>query len=240
MQKLSEKNNFFYLFGALVTLLFSSAMAVEPMGKLGADLFSFLIVLMILVSSKSIHTDRGWRRVVWGLFGVLLLLGILQHFFRSRAYDYLSLLILFLFFLGWLRDAGRKVLFAGPVNINTIVGSVSLYLLLGLTWTTLYLFILLLDPLALKGIESSGSWQQDFPSVAYYSFVTLTTLGYGDILPGNRVVQFLAYMEAITGVFYMAIVVASLVSMANQDIRQRQGALGELAGEDTARSEDST
>nr|WP_269764034.1 potassium channel family protein [Shewanella benthica] len=48
--------------------------------------------------------------------------------------------------------------------------------------------------------------------MAYFSFVTLTTLGYGDISPISPFSQVLVYMEAIAGVFYMAIVVASLVS----------------------------
>ncbi len=49
--------------------------------------------------------------------------------------------------------------------------------------------------------------------MAYYSFVTLTTLGYGDILPKNHLAEFFAYMEAVVGVFYMAIIVATLVSL---------------------------
>ena len=49
-------------------------------------------------------------------------------------------------------------------------------------------------------------------NAAYFSFVTLTTLGYGDISPLTPLAQVVVYLEAITGVFYMAIVVSSLVS----------------------------
>ncbi|WP_052469918.1 potassium channel family protein [Thiolapillus brandeum] len=49
--------------------------------------------------------------------------------------------------------------------------------------------------------------------MAYYSFVTLTPLGYGDILPVSQLARFFACMEAIAGLFYMAIVVATLVSI---------------------------
>ena len=45
----------------------------------------------------------------------------------------------------------------------------------------------------------------------YFSFVTLTTLGFGDLLPVSPLARFLVYMEAVPGVFYMAIVVSSLV-----------------------------
>ena len=56
------------------------------------------------------------------------------------------------------------------------------------------------------------SWQDNLTKMIYYSFVTLTTLGYGDILPQNTLAEFFVYLEAIAGVFYMAIIVASIVS----------------------------
>ena len=76
----------------------------------------------------------------------------------------------------------------------------------------IYLLILVMDPHAFSGIEA-GNWQEIFSRVAYYSFVTLTTLGYGDILPTNHIAEFFVYMEAIIGVFYMAIIVSSLISL---------------------------
>jgi len=56
-------------------------------------------------------------------------------------------------------------------------------------------------------------WYDNFADVAYFSFVTLTTLGYGDISPIVPIARFLVYMEAIVGVFYMAILVASLIGI---------------------------
>ena len=56
-------------------------------------------------------------------------------------------------------------------------------------------------------------WYENFADGTYFSFVTLTTLGYGDISPVTPVARFLVYMEAIVGVFYMAILVASLIGM---------------------------
>ena len=123
-----------------------------------------------------------------------------------------KLSILFIFFVGSFRTAYRQILFEGKVDGNKIIGSLSLYLLLGLGWTVIYLFIFELDPTAFMGIES-GNWKQNFSQMAYYSFVTLTTLGYGDMLPVNKVAQFFVYMEAIIGVFYMAIIVSSLISL---------------------------
>jgi len=104
------------------------------------------------------------------------------------------------------------VLFVGDIDTNKIIGSLTLYLLLGLIWAVIYLLILAMDPQDFSGIEAAD-WQQMFARVAYYSFVTLTTLGYGDVLPINHIAEFFAYMEAIIGVFYMAIIVSSLISL---------------------------
>lgn len=75
----------------------------------------------------------------------------------------------------------------------------------------IYLFLLALDPAAFSGIEAM-SWEHGFSKIIYFSFVILTTLGYGDVTPGTHIAEFFVYMEAVTGVFYMAIMVASLVS----------------------------
>ena len=212
MKQLSRENNFYYLCGALITILFSSAVIRQFPGSWGSNFFSLLIVLMLSLSIKSLHTGLAWRKVVWGLVALLVLLGVLGILTHAVVIDYLSLAVLLLFFAGSLNSAGRQVLFVGKVDANRIVGSLSLYLLLGLIWTTIYLVLLTFDPAAFTGIEFS-TWRESFPEVAYYSFVTLTTLGYGDILPASHLARFFAYMEAIAGVFYMAIVVASLVSI---------------------------
>jgi voltage-gated potassium channel Kch len=84
--------------------------------------------------------------------------------------------------------------------------------LIGLNWSLLYLFLAQTIPGAFNGLEQLV-WYDNFADAAYYSFVTLTTLGYGDISPVTPVARFLVYMEAIVGVFYMAILVASLVGV---------------------------
>jgi len=132
--------------------------------------------------------------------------------FDHQLNVYMTLLILLMFFTGSFSVAVKQVLFEGDIDGNKIIGSLSLYILLGLIWTDIYLLLLEIDPAAFSGIETIN-WQQSFSRVAYYSFVTLTTLGYGDILPTNHLAEFFVYLEAIIGVFYMAIIVSSLISL---------------------------
>jgi voltage-gated potassium channel len=56
-------------------------------------------------------------------------------------------------------------------------------------------------------------WQGNLEQFTYYSMVTLTTVGYGDITPEQPVARFLAYMEGLTGIFYTTILVASLIGV---------------------------
>ncbi len=212
LKTLSRENNFFYLCFALLGLLASSALARQLSGTWGQELFTAVIVLLLFLGTRSLDPSRTLRRTIHGTLLTLLLLGLVSRSKDSRPFDYLSLALMTLYFLVALRLTARQILFVGRVDANKIVGSLSLYLLLGLIWTMFYLALLTLDPASLQGVEFTN-WRASFPRVAYYSFVTLTTLGYGDILPANHLAEFFAYTEAIAGVFYMAIVVASLVSI---------------------------
>jgi hypothetical protein len=118
----------------------------------------------------------------------------------------------------WL--AGKQILFSGPVDANKIVGAICIYLLMGLIWAMMYLFLAQAVPGAFNGIKQMV-WYHNFADVAYYSFVTLTTLGYGDISPVAPVARFLVYMEAVVGVFYMAILVASLIGVGINEAQKK-------------------
>jgi len=213
IRQLSERNNFLYLFLALTALLFSSAVADDFPGGWGEDLFSLISVLMLIVGIKSLHPDMALRRIVYLIAGVLGGLHLLWRFYPNHWTGLLILLIFLLVFVGAFKLSMHKILFEGRVDANKIIGSLSLYILLGLIWTVLYLILLSFDPHAFNGIEISD-WRTTFSRIAYYSFVTLTTLGYGDISPKTHIGEFFAYMEAVAGVFYMAIFVSSLINLS--------------------------
>jgi len=221
MKQISQHNNFVYLFFSLIILLFSAAVVGEIPGSMGEDFFSFVTLFMLLASIKSIKTDITWKWTVYVVIAFFVILTILGKFFPHHAYIYVILFTLLIFFIGSFSIAAKQVLLVGDIDGNKIIGSLSLYILLGLIWAVIYLLILTMDPQAFSGIEA-GSWQQVFSRVAYYSFVTLTTLGYGDILPTNHIAEFFVYMEAIIGVFYMAIIVSSLISLRLAAIQDKK------------------
>ena len=223
MKKITQKNNFIYLFFSLIVLLFSAAMVAELEGSLMEYVLSFVILLMLFASIKSLKTDATFKWFIYVIIGFFIILTILENFFTHHFYIYLIFLTLLVFFIGAFATAFRQVFFIGDIDENKIIGSLTLYILLGLIWATIYLLLLSVDPQAFSGIEvTEGNWQQMFSRVAYYSFVTLTTLGYGDILPKNSIAEFFVYMEAIIGVFYMAIIVSSLISLRLAAIQEKK------------------
>jgi hypothetical protein len=97
------------------------------------------------------------------------------------------------------------------VTLETIYGAIVVYILLGIMWVFLYNLTEFIHP-------DSFVFSQEFTdnprkAIYYYSFVTLTTLGYGDITPISGPARSLALLEAITGQMYIAILIARLVGM---------------------------
>lgn len=98
---------------------------------------------------------------------------------------------------------------AGPVTVHRVQGAVAAFLLLGVAWAFAYDVVDALIPAAF----ASASALPEKRGWMYFSFVTLTTLGYGDITPVHPVARSLAMMEALTGQLYPAILIARLVSL---------------------------
>ena len=103
----------------------------------------------------------------------------------------------------------------GPITTHRIAGAIAVYLLIGLMWSFLYHFIALQSPEAFKLPASLGTYTADTlqSSLLYFSFVTLTTLGYGDILAVHPLARMLVMLEALTGQLFPAILLARLVSL---------------------------
>ena len=212
MESVSEKNNFIYLVVALVVLLLAGALVDQFPSTLGQHILRAASVITLALSTYGFRsTQLGLRTGAVFTLSVLVIV-ILSVLLDEAGMSSLHLLALVLFYLWATWLAAKQVLFSGPIDGNKIVGAICIYLLMGLIWALLYLFIAQTIPDAFNGLEQRV-WYDNFADVAYFSFVTLTTLGYGDISPIVPIARFLVYMEAIVGVFYMAILVASLIGI---------------------------
>lgn len=212
MSTISSENNFNYLFIALVSLLFSMAIFRYIESTWLSNLIEILFVATLLLGVHSLKSERSWMWAVYIMTSILFIIFISKQFLHNQTLiDVTHLIILLTFFIGSFFLSFKQILMSKEITQNMIIGSVVLFLLLGVIWSTLYLLLLIVFPDGFNGLEAL-SWKENFSQVTYFSFVTLTTLGYGDISPKNSITRFFVYSEAIVGVFYMAIIVSSLVS----------------------------
>jgi hypothetical protein len=107
----------------------------------------------------------------------------------------------------------RQVFAAGRVTVQRIAGAVAVYLLLGLAWAGVYELIAGVFPDAFHLPETPRNRAELATMLAYYSFVTLTTVGYGDLIPVHPVARSAAILEALAGQLFPAILLARLVAM---------------------------
>ncbi|UYI49038.1 potassium channel family protein [Vibrio natriegens] len=211
LKNINEENNFFYLTLSLIVLLIGSASAQMVNEGAIEYILQACTVVTFIVCFASLRFDKTWSRFLYTLFAVWVFVIVIKTIFHIQEMNVVMLALTFAFFFGTFKSIARQILFTGHVNSNKVIGSVALFLLLGLMWAIAYLILLEFSPQAFTGMEAI-SWGQNISNAAYFSFVTLTTLGYGDISPLTPLAQVIVYLEAITGVFYMAIVVSSLVS----------------------------
>jgi hypothetical protein len=108
--------------------------------------------------------------------------------------------------------AARTVFAAGRVNYHRIVGAILVYLCVAVTFVALFIFVGLIAPSAFSGMKF-----EDSPALAsnvvYFSFVTLTSTGYGDVFPIHPVARSLCNLETIIGQLYPATLLARLLSL---------------------------
>ena len=112
----------------------------------------------------------------------------------------------------------RAVLRSRRVTRETVQLGLSCYLLLGLLWAAAYATLELLQPGSLS-IAPGLSAVAVYGQASYFSFVTLTTVGYGDILPVTPVARGLANLEAVAGVLFVAVFIARLIAAYEMERR---------------------
>jgi hypothetical protein len=112
--------------------------------------------------------------------------------------------------LGWV--VARQVFAKGPVNFHRVIGAILLYLLIALFFVAAFAFVGLFIRDAFQGIKIEDSTSLA-SNLIYFSFVTLTSTGYGDILPVHPIARSLCNVETIVGQLYPATLLARLVSL---------------------------
>ena len=196
----------------LVLALFVGAPLVA-MGLTGPFLFDLLFSLFLLSGVAAFSNQRllmaGILSVVVVTLGVRWAGYLLPGTAMGIWDDVLTILALLILAALVLIQVFRE----GPITSHRIQGSIAVYLLLGLMWMSAYRLLYQTIPGAFRFPEGDLSDLRIKSGLAYFSFVTLTTVGYGDITPAHPLARSVAMAEALVGQLYPAILIARLVSM---------------------------
>src|SRR6516164_10374003 len=217
-------------FGVLLVILV--ALLAGPPVLLGFGLsaawFDGLMALLMVAAIVSLCFERRQRLFALLLGTPTVLLSLGGHALPGEASAAVLLaghLCEVLFLFGASALIVRSLFSAPTLTFDSILGAVCGYLFLGLGWAVLYALVEGFRPGSFAispKLVAGGEVARPLPHVlTYFSFVTLTTVGYGDISPVSPATRTLACMEAVTGQFYLAVIVAGLVSvLAAKDKRE--------------------
>jgi hypothetical protein len=212
------KGKFLFLLVSLLLLFFFYPFFQRnPAGILILD----IVFLVILLSSIYAISERK------NIFIISLLLAltafastILNYFLITVSLRLVAVSAYGLFFILMSITILSTIMKAKRVTTETIYASICVYLLLGIIWTMLFSVIEIIEPGSfLSGgapvIDFHGDLvkRNVFANFIYYSFVTLTTLGYGDIVPVSPHARALSSLEAVIGQLFIAVLIARLVGM---------------------------
>ena len=213
----SDTTRFSWLLAALVAML-----GLPPLlSTVTADVPRFRIVssIVLVAALFAVSRTRGVRVAGVALVVPALLTDWLTYLSPTRELAMLQF-ALSCGALGVVTGAiGAALVRYQRVTADTILGGVCVYLLLGLIWSLLFSLLEIASPgsilqggVPVSELAPSGEPYR-FPALLYFSFVTLTTLGYGDFLPNTDATRALASAEAVVGQLYVAVFVARLVGL---------------------------
>ena len=197
-----------HLFWSLIILFFSFAFVNENniFGRISLTFFFLMTVLCVIETFKLRQKFLNLFRAIAVLSFIFSLLAIIFDYQDNKTLYLLGQVIDLIFISIAVLVIIKKIFSDTKVTGDTLRGGISVYLMLGIVWFQIYQIILTIIPKAFEGDLSSYQ-------VFYFSFVTLTTVGYGDILPVHRATMIMANLEAIAGQLYPAVIIARLVSL---------------------------
>ena len=173
-----------------------------------------LLALTIVAAVLDLREHGQRRRLVVGLAGGVILLSIVNLNAQIKDLPILvdALSALFLGLVVWWAYVAvmRR---QRPVS-DRIVGAICVYVLIGFAWAKIYETLDGIAPGSFRFPVDSAWATPSTLRYSYFSFVTLATLGYGDVTPASALAGTLAWMEAITGQLYLAVTVAQLVALS--------------------------
>ncbi len=201
-----------------IALMFAVRPFVEGYAAIGllTDIFLFLILL----SGAYAFSDQG--RVFLLVLVIVLsgfVLGVISYLVSSGLLEVIKSVLVAMFLACVLAIILSKVFREKEVTEDLVTGAVCAYFLMGMLWAYVFYFLALAEEDSFANLNAVA---RDIGPFMYFSFVTLATLGYGDIVPRTGPAQSLAALESIIGQLYLAITIARQVGVYSSQFRFKE------------------
>lgn len=172
------------------------------------------IWLALLFAGITTLSETPWQKRLYLLIPIFLIIVNVMKYFRESTFliymDMLANIAVFSLLIGMVMV---KVFEEGPVSYHRIVGAVAGYMLIGNLWADLFQFLYVYFPGSIQLASGDSAAVIKPATFLYFSYTTLTTTGFGDILPVFTVTRTLVVVEQLIGVFYPAIFIGRLISL---------------------------
>ena len=201
-------NRFLYLLIALVAFV-TVVPVLDELGHRGMIVTVFYSTIL-LSSVYAVSESRAYFLLALILAGPAFVLRGINDYLAGPWLGFITDVLSVLFLLLVAMLILSHVLKAERVSREKIFGALNVYLLLGVIWALLFVIVDFLVPGSFRYGQDQALTRAD---AVYYSFVTLTTLGYGDVVPIFPLARALSTLEALTGQLYLTVLVARLVGL---------------------------
>jgi len=203
------KNRCLFLLLSLLLLLFA-----YPYGKVRPLLILSLNGSTLIAGIYAVSTIRRHVVIAFVISSLQVLSAAVHLETGSILSDVIAAALISIFYIYVVVIVLAYVIKGMEVTIDKILGAVSIYLLIGFTWASFYYIVFSLQPEAFSVSDAfrafTGRSQPDF---VYFSFITLLTVGYGDVSPISGIARSLAILEGIVGVLYIGVFISRLLSL---------------------------
>jgi hypothetical protein len=205
--KLSLREDFKYPFflTALAAFLFLPSLVGQTHSDLFADfLFGlFIFSSLFLISAKS----KMVRAFTFGIGILGIIAEIVHNLIRplSENFQIIFMLILFFYFIALFAELVGQIFKSELITLNVVLGAFTGYIMIGIIGYFVFRIIFLLDPASFAIPDSSSR------DLFYFSFITLTTIGYGDISPLTEAARNFAIIFGLVGQFYNTVIIAIII-----------------------------
>ena len=199
------------LLASLILLLLAAPLS-DTVGY-GATLMNILFALVLLATTNSV-SELKWHRALASVLAALwLVLQLWSGTAQSQPLMLAARIVLICFCCHSAAVLLRREVNARRVDFEVLCSLPSIYLLISIIWAVSYQIIETASPGSFQGGGGGDGAVPGFSEFLYFSLVTSTTLGYGDIAPVGPVTRMWVALEAVAGVFFMAVLVSRLVTL---------------------------